>query len=287
MPSIIFLCFVSLFMGTAIVTLSPPLRQVLLHLWEFFCNERNTVEPVKNEIDRILEETMDKFAKSFDNDNAVDYNQNIDPIVYDREKLGEQLQNENNVLEAPWNTRMMMETTPRGNLIMKYNLYKHAFEYYADNHIPHTLLNVAAMRFVLMYRCRDFFVDENYLPKDRKSKLTEAIQKYEESKKKKNAADNKSGREKTDLKNGPFLKPKKVTVTTTTTNPVNPEWTEKKKPEEKTINKFSYMGKLVNFSFLKKPKPIHTMNGFETKQLFDFGKKLSYEEYKKRMATSK
>jgi len=278
------LFFITIFMGTAVVTFSSELYRIILVTWENYRNGRKVSEPVKSEIDRILEETMDTFAKSFDETTVVDFNENIESIVYDREKLGEQLQNENNTLETSWNTRMMMETTPRGNLIMRYNLYKNSFEYYADNYIPHTMLNVAAMRFVLMYRCRDFFVDENYLPKDRKSKLTEAIQKYEESKKKK--AENKSGREKMDLKNGPFLKPKKVTVTTTT-NPVHSESTEKTKPKEKTINKFSYMGKLVNFSFLKKPKPIHKMNGFETKQLFDFGKKLSYEEYKKIMTTSK
>ncbi len=223
---------------------------------------------VKNEIEVRLDERNRKFQDSY-TDTAINYNENIDPIVYNREQFNKAIQDENNEFEPQWSRRIMMECTPRGNLIMVYNLYKQSFDYYADNYIPHQLLTAAAMKYVVIYRCRDFFIDSNYVPKESPSKITLAIKALDDSKKKEKEVKNKDGEK---IK-GPFVR-NKVSSSSTERKP-EPKTVDQ---NEKHINKFSYMGKLANLSILRKPNPVHKTNGFKT-ELLDFGN-MSYEEYK-------
>jgi hypothetical protein len=239
----------------------------------------------KTEAELRLEKRVQQFQDSFSFE-TKNYNENIDPVIYDREKYDELVKNPENHLEKAWTTRILMEITARGNCIMRYNIYKHSFEYYADCYIPYALLNMLAMKYVLIYRCRDFFVDEHLLPEGHTSGLTESVKKYEEAKKQKQKQENadKNGAPSTKL-SGPFLRSKAAKEKLKeVSNPDKPPKKQEETQAEKTINKFSYMGKLVNFSMLVKPKPVHSMNGFKT-ELFDCGK-LSYEEYKKRKLES-
>lgn len=252
--------------GTALLTQVPVLINYLLTV---FYNLKYQ-DPIsgKNEIEVRLDERNRKFQDSYA-DTAINYNENIDPIMYDREQFNKEIQDENNEFEQKWSRRIMMECTPRGNLIMVYNLYKQSFDYYADNYIPHQLLTAAAMKYVVIYRCRDFFMDSNYVPADRPSNITLAIKALDDSKKKEKEIKNKD----VEKIKGPFVRNKVYSSSI------------ERKPEpkaavqnEKHINKFSYMGKLANLSILRKPKPVHKTNGFKT-ELLDFGN-MSYEEYK-------
>jgi hypothetical protein len=248
-------------------------------------------EPTKTETERILEKRAQQLNDSFADDTR-NYNENIDPVVYNREQYDALMQQGDTELEKVWSKRILMEMTPRGNCIMKYNIYKHSFEYYSDGYMPYDVLNALAMKYVLIYRCRDFFVDEHYLSETHTSGLTESVKKYEEAKKQKQKQ--KQKQENADKNNapstklsGPFLRSKAASLAKENKEKegeVNKP--DEKKTVDKTINKFSYMGKLVNFSMLVKQKPVHHMNGFKT-ELLDCGK-LSYEEYKKRkMLTQK
>lgn len=67
--------------------------------------------------------------------------------------------------EKMWKSRVLIESTPRGNIIMFYDTFNEGFRYFIDTSgIPYKLLNAVAMKYVVIFRCRDFFLDENDIP---------------------------------------------------------------------------------------------------------------------------
>jgi hypothetical protein len=56
------------------------------------------------------------------------------------------------LLEALTNN-YVMENTPNGNVMMRYNSVKESFEYYSDNIVPNRFLDVVARKFVKTYDC--------------------------------------------------------------------------------------------------------------------------------------
>ena len=174
-------------------------------------------------IERFLLRIENKFAGSYDN-KKVDWNENID--VSDTDK---------DTLEAKWKSRIMTHHTPRGNVLMLYDIYKQGFTYYSDNSgIPYSILNAMAMVYVLRFRCRDFFVDEAKIPEGNTSSLINKIRLTEEvelSQKKKFVKklvlDSKS----------PFAKLK------------NRDTIKEDVQTTKMSNRFIYCGKLQNFRF--------------------------------------
>jgi hypothetical protein len=104
------------------------------------------------------------FLKTFENQ-IIQYNENIDPIFYDKKEFSICVSETNNCLETSWKTKIMLENTPRGNIIMFYDAYKLGFSFYSDqNVISYDILNAAAMKYVSIFRCRDFFIDESITP---------------------------------------------------------------------------------------------------------------------------
>lgn len=174
-------------------------------------------------IEKFLLRIENKFAGSYDNKN-VDWNENID--VSDTDK---------NTLEAKWKSRIMTHHTPRGNVLMLYDIYKQGFTYYSDNSgIPYSILNAMAMVYVLRFRCRDFFVDEAKIPEGNTSsiinqiRLTEEVERSQKKKfVKKLVHDSKS----------PFAKLK------------NRDTIKEDVQTTKMSNRFIYCGKLHNFRF--------------------------------------
>ena len=51
----------------------------------------------------------------------------------------------------------VMEYTPNGNVLMKYNYNHKIFEYYSDKTIPNTMLEVVARKYVKTFNCRPIF----------------------------------------------------------------------------------------------------------------------------------
>lgn len=151
-----------------------------------------------------------KFTRTFDDSVNYNFSSNIDAVFYDKKKLYQIMLVENNHLEKQWKTRIMIDTTPRGNLIMFYDVYKQGFAYYSDqNSLPYSVLNGAAMKYVITFGCRDFYMDENFLPKDYVSPLVKIF--LEDDKPDKNDSDDieankKTKPEKIDTKTGPFAK---------------------------------------------------------------------------------
>lgn len=53
----------------------------------------------------------------------------------------------------------VIETTPMGNVFMRYNNNKKTFEYFSNNTIPYRFLEVVGRKYVVTYFCKPLFVD--------------------------------------------------------------------------------------------------------------------------------
>lgn len=117
-----------------------------------------TVQDVDTE---YLNKMKDRFIKSFEDTSMVDYNSNISEIFYDRAEFMKLMMHRDNHLELSWKSRIMIENTPRGNIIIYYDAFREGFAYYCDQTVPYKIINAVVMKYVLIYRCRDFFTDNS------------------------------------------------------------------------------------------------------------------------------
>lgn len=198
----------------------------------------DTIDPVENYLD-IRKREFDALLLN------VSRNTNVNELVYEN-NLSEEMEEE-------WKRRILMETTPRGNVIMFYDIYRNAFAYYSDQQIPYPILNACAMKYVRIYQCSDFFIDTNVLPEGVVSPLILNIEKKEkEDKLKQEEKKKKIG---INFKGAPFLKTKGGS---TKAQPLIYK------------NTFRNLGKTANFSFLQSPnKTIQVYKSFkEMKYMF-------------------
>jgi hypothetical protein len=118
---------------------------------------------IEDPVIKYYNKNKTRFLSSF-TELSSKYNENIDPVFYIKTEFGELMKDNLNYLEKKWKTRILIEYTPRGNIIMFYNPYKMGFSYYCDSTgIPYPILNAVAMKYVIMFKCRDFFVDECFI----------------------------------------------------------------------------------------------------------------------------
>jgi hypothetical protein len=219
--------------------------------------------PVPTIIDftnQYIEKNKKKFLDTFN----IDYpmaNINIENEFYDKKAHKIVCLDSGNSLENNWRRRVLFETTPRGNIIMFYDAFKMGFSYYSDvNNLPYNLLNAVAMKYALMFCCRDFFMDDNILPKD---KLSPLIKIYAEEPEKIDKIKKKVNRTNTNAKN-PFAKLKDYKkIENKSDEP------DKKEVEiDNVTNRFLCLGKTVNFKFIQSlPKDAFKLNGFKSNLL--------------------
>lgn len=203
---------------------------------------KHEVEPSKNEV--YFENMKAKFIASYEV--AKDLNENIEKDFYIKENYDNIVSTGNNVLEISWKSRMLFESTPLGNVIMFYDAYKQGFSYYADDIIPYNVLNAVAMKYVLHYFCRDFFIDNSIVPAKHESPFLH-VHEIDAIK----TIDSK----KIDMKNGPFAKLKNYEKNNPNKRkPLNNE--KMKKINDSTDkdyikNKFICHGKIYRFTPLQ------------------------------------
>ena len=138
------------------------------------------VEEKPDPILAFVKQRQDRLLRTYDK--TVDMNVNIEPVFYNKQKFSECMREENNPLESRWKKNLLYESTPRGNIFMYYDVYKGGFAYYADqNCIPYSILNAMAMKYVVTFFCRDFFMDDSIIKVP--SKLTEPTNDPEPTKK--------------------------------------------------------------------------------------------------------
>jgi hypothetical protein len=222
----------------------------------------------KSPKDAYIESMKTRFLATYrEEDNQEKWNSNIDEVMKDANALSEVLKDVNNEYEKKWRTRILLEPTPRGNVIMFYDLYKRAFSYYCDQAVmPYEIMNAVAMKYVMMFNCRDLFIDSAVLPTPLKqsSSIDSTNEKQDETKTKTVKFDNKA-----------FAKFKTYNNATKKSGILA--------KDDKTINCFLHLGGTRNWSPITKKKKPNPINGFKTDMMpgDNKTKKLSYLDYKK------
>ncbi len=161
----------------------------------------------------------------------------------------------------------VMEHTPIGNVLMIYDKERETFKYYSDNTIPYRYLDVVARKYVKFFNCRPIFVNTE-------EEIQLAEKKNEQAKKEKEEKEalDKKRREEAAANHKPVEEKKRVFAKFKSYNkeagtghvsagapPKNSgpsrQPTEKSDNEvvlKERANRYTYEGKMVNFSFIKK-----------------------------------
>ena len=154
---------------------------------------------------------------------------------------------------------------------MFYDAYKLGFSFYFDQKvISYDILNAAAMKYVIMFRCRHFFMDELFIPSEHKSPLIDIHFPPE----KKTLPVIKKQRD--DKVNSSWLN-----QILQSSDSKSKDKDEPKEPE-KMKNKFLYLGKIANYSLTQPvPKPRKVLAKFVSPELESLGgQKMNYKDYK-------
>jgi len=222
------------------------------------------------------------FLDTFKQSNS-DMNSNIDKEFYSKDDYIKTMRDVDNELERKWKQKTLIEQTPKGNIIMYYDPYKQGFSYYSDSQpIPYAILNAVAMKYVRIYRCRDFFVDDETTPETEPSPFIQIH--MVEKKKSKDTDKNSSG--KSMFKDAPFAKLKNYK--TKNQSDTTDENNVPRKPERVFYrNKFISVGPVRNYSILQPIKKENKLNGFKTNLLNGVvsesklqGQVMNYKDYK-------
>lgn len=199
----------------------------------------------------------------------------------------------------------IMENTPQGNVIMYWDNERETFTYYADHIIPYRFLEVVGRKYVITNDCKKIFVDMEEELKEAEKKIEEKKKKLEKEKEKEkeiieaqmNDSNNTNNTNnintnknvtKEESKRNVFAKLKSynrdnsiqtATVALDSKKPpsqsakstrINTKETDEKILKERA-NRYSYGGKMTNFSFLKKVN----------RRAVDKNYALSFSEFKK------
>lgn len=245
----------------------------------FFCAPVKVpviAETLQQKTQHYIETKTLCFLKTYDM-SGISYSSSISASFYNPQELKDVLDSPDNILESSWKTRILMESTPRGTVIMYYDAYKQGFSYYADtNSLPYPLLNAVAMKYVITYRCRDFFIDDKITPIEQPSPLLPLAQ---TDTKKTTTVQRKLTNEI-----NPFLRSKR-----TIQKPDRVGGPEKDVEKEYNTNRFLYLGKCVNFKMLQTPAKKNKMNGFSSQYTTDLSQEtdlqrqvLNYGDFKQR-----
>lgn len=161
----------------------------------------------------------------------------------------------------------VMEHTPVGNVLMIYDKERETFKYYSDNTIPYRYLDVVARKYVKFFNCRPIFVNTE-------EEIQLAEKKNEQAKKEREEREalDKKRREEAIANNKPVEEKKRVFAkfksynkeagtghVSTGAPPKNsgPSRQPAEKSENEAVlkeraNRYTYEGKMANFSFIKK-----------------------------------
>ena len=225
-----------------------------------------------------------KFQENEENQ-EINFNENIDSIFYDKKEFSNCVSESNNKLENKWRTKIIFETTSRGNIIMFYDAYKMGFSYYSDqNTISYDILNAAAMKYVTIFRCRDFFTDETI-----RKTSSPFIELYLKDDTKKTI---KSSDKSAFVKLQNYSKNIKIPPLSKSmfSNVVLKEKEKENTDEpEKMKNKFLYLGKICNFKITQTfPKKNKVLKKFSSPLLENIKldsnvqrERMSYSDFKK------
>lgn len=257
------------------------MQNIFLLLWKFilyyyYCalQALNTMPPkiqpklLSELCTEYIEKEKKKFLETYEPNSTDDYNTSIHPIFYETTAYKNATAVENNELEQYWKRRILFENTPRGNIIMHYDAYKLGFVYYSDTSgLPYSLLNAVAMKYVRIYKCRDFFMDTQITPESKPSPFIVRPKEKEDAPREKSTT---NPEKITIQKSKAFAKLKQYN---TVSSKVAENKTESKDFSKYVSNVMISMGTMRNFSFIPKEKKQPT--------IIPSTKSLSYNDYKR------
>tara|TARA_B110000503_G_scaffold142111_1_gene237854 strand:+ start:2221 stop:3243 length:1023 start_codon:yes stop_codon:yes gene_type:complete len=198
----------------------------------------------ESESDIYIKNAKKQFLEIFEEHSFhAKYNSNVSPLFYKPEELEKELIISKNELETRWNNNILIEDTPDGNVVMYYDVYKQTFAYTCDKQLSFKMITAVAIKYILEFRCIDFFVDITILPPDYKSPMTIATEEYDKRElEKKREKRRKMG---IDFEGAPFIKKKSTIIEKTS---------DKHRSTTELVykNAFQYKGRLSTISFLQK-----------------------------------
>ena len=253
--------------------------------YSFHLYMKNKLKPTKSKLSpvvKFVEDRRKQFLELY-TDTSVNKNANanIDHLFYDHEQY-KNISTTCSDLETLWKSRIMFDTTPSGNLIMYYDIYKHGFVYASDQTISYNILCGSAMKYCKIFYCRDFFRDNQYIPNNQLSPFTLMDIEQEKIEQRKKIQKRKDLR--LDFDSDAFLKPKpKPKPNETNTKPKPNETNTKPKPDETKPtefykNIFQHIGKMRNVSILQALEYKKNNENIQQQQQEKIG---SYSSYKK------
>jgi hypothetical protein len=204
-----------------------------------------TIDPPISPIQKFISTNTDLFVKTLDN-TEKSYNDNINACFYNKLELDGIIGSSPiNDLEKQWGRRVLFNITPYGNIIMMFSPYKMGFEYYSDTRsIPYNILNAMSMKYCLLYKCRDFFVDNSITTDESKHSPLIPIHFLDKPSVTKNKDNINQIKTTTPM---PFAKLKNYKLNKKI---IQPE--DKDGPQYISVsNRFVYLGKICNYSFLQ------------------------------------
>jgi hypothetical protein len=217
----------------------------IYHAWTNLFKKKQIKLPVVDPIIDYVEKQQAMLTKHAD---KTLLNQNIDPVFYSKKDFQFMLCDSKNRHETLWKTRILFASTPRGNIIMYYDVYKLGFTYYSDTQsIPYSILNATAMKYVRQFQCLDFFMDDRVFPEFHVSPLISILLAEE----KKTTENKNETSTKFVPKQGPFAKLK--TYSKKTGEEPDTKSTDGLAPKIYTTNRFICLGKIYNFKLLQHP----------------------------------
>jgi hypothetical protein len=184
----------------------------------------------------------------------------------------------------------VLELTPLGNIYMRYNNHKKSFEYFSNNTIPYRYLEPVARKYVMTYWCKPIFIDideelkaaEIRYDEDLKKKEEEAKRHEDSSKQNKIFAKLKNYNKDNNSKNQPNMQMKNRNQPSLPLPPQikanlpNVNQTTGKQLLKENANRYTWEGRLANFSLLKKVD----------KKIVDKNLSLSFSDFKRMQQSS-
>lgn len=247
-------------------SIKPLLNSIIQYIyWVIFLyNTYIFKTPIKQKLStqESLTNIFDKSMKKYKDFYNTSTSENIDPILYDYDKRKELFVDPDNTYEIQWKSRVMYQNTPRGNVLIYYNPYTLSFFYNSDEQvIPFSILEQLATRYVVMFRCKDFFIDPINCPDN---KMLDLLKKEEDALKGKKLKvdDITKCVDKKLVGNDVFasLKDYRAPVSTKTVEKSTPSVTASSQTGSKVVlhnknysNKFVRIGKINEFNILHLP----------------------------------
>ena len=86
---------------------------------------------------------------------------------------------------------IVLSSTPKGVVYMRYNNENEGFEYWADKNIDYKYLETVARKYVKIFQCKDLYIDRIKILKQKIIKMNNIIKENKEKEKQKKKTDDK------------------------------------------------------------------------------------------------